>query len=221
MTVPRALPRAILFDWDNTLADNWRCVVAAFNAALADAGLPTWTEAEVRIRARKSLRDSFPGLFGDRWEHARDIFYAAFARDHIEHLRPMPGAAAALAACAAQNLYLAIVSNKSGEFLRQEVAALGWSGHFSRVIGAGDAARDKPARDAVDLALESSGVTAGEQVWFVGDADIDMHCAHATGCVPVLIGIADDSFRTAPPLHCFDSCAAFGDLVSRLAIPIS
>ena len=28
-------PRAILFDWDNTLADNWTAITTAMNATLA------------------------------------------------------------------------------------------------------------------------------------------------------------------------------------------
>jgi hypothetical protein len=69
-------PRAILFDWDNTLVDAWGTIQLALNAALTAMGQSAWTMEETRVRVRASLRDSFPRMFGDRWPEARDIFYA-------------------------------------------------------------------------------------------------------------------------------------------------
>ena len=76
------------------------------------------------------------------------------------------------------------------EVLRREVARLGWSCFFGSVVGAGDATADKPAGEPVRLALAPSGIPPGEQVWFVGDTEIDMECAFNTRCVPVLLGTA-------------------------------
>jgi phosphoglycolate phosphatase len=65
------------------------------------------------------------------------------------------------------------------------------------VVGAGDCAADKPACDPVHLALAESGVAAGEKVWFVGDTAVDMECAVASGCVPVLLGNGADTAEFA------------------------
>jgi len=69
-------PRAILFDWDNTLVDAWGTIQLALNATLTAMGFPAWTMEETRLKVRASLRDSFPRMFGDRWLEARDIFYS-------------------------------------------------------------------------------------------------------------------------------------------------
>ena len=69
-------PRAVLFDWDNTLVENWRTIQAAMNAALADAGLPQMDLEQVLFQARHSVQDIFPKLFGEGWRHARTIFYS-------------------------------------------------------------------------------------------------------------------------------------------------
>ncbi|MBI3513164.1 MAG: HAD family hydrolase, partial [Proteobacteria bacterium] len=182
------LPRAILFDWDNTLVDNWPTIHDALNTTLAAMGHPTWSLAETRARVRASLRDSFPVMFGARWEAARDIFYARFEARHIETLAPLPGAAALLNALHARGVYLGVVSNKTGRYLRKEAAALGWTGRFGRLVGAQDAAVDKPHRAPVDLALADAGMVAGPAVWFVGDTAMDMRCAYAAGCTAVLVG---------------------------------
>jgi phosphoglycolate phosphatase len=195
------LPRAVLFDWDNTLVDNWPTIHDALNATFEAMGHPTWTLAETRERVRASLRDSFPPMFGSRWEEARDIFYARFEARHIETLVPMPGAAALLNGLHARGVYLGVVSNKTGRYLRKEAAALDWERYLGRLVGAQDAPVDKPDRAPVDMALAPSGVAAGRDVWFVGDTAMDMRCAHTAGCMAVLVGTAaaGDDFSTCPP----------------------
>ena len=179
-------PRAILFDWDNTLVDNWAVIAEAMNAVFSAFDMPRWSLAETKARTRASLRDSFPRMFGARAKEAGRIFSDYFAARHLAELREMPGASDLLRRLAGSRLYLGIVSNKRGRFLRLEAEHLGWTGHFARLVGAADAAEDKPAVAPVDLALAGSGIGRGLDVWFVGDADIDIHCAVNAGCFPVL-----------------------------------
>src|SRR5271166_609215 len=118
MTAPNLhSPSVLLWDWDNTLVDAWAGVAAALNAAFAAFDLPPWTVADVRARVRSSLRDSFPVVFGPDWPRARDIFYATLAERHLSHVAPMPGADQAL--FAGQKWPQAVVSNKTGRFLRE------------------------------------------------------------------------------------------------------
>jgi phosphoglycolate phosphatase len=182
-------PRAVLFDWDNTLVDNWATITEAFNTTLTAMGHRPWTLEETRARVRASLRDSFPKLFGDRWEEARRIYIETFASRHLQTLKPMEQAEPMLRELARRSLWLGIVSNKTGKFLRKEVEHLGWGRYFQSVVGAGDAANDKPEPDPVHLALAESGVRAGPDVWFIGDTEMDMACAYASGCVPVLLNV--------------------------------
>ena len=202
-------PRALLFDWDNTLIDSWSVIHAAMNATLAAMGRAAWSRAETEGRVRASLRDSFPDLFGEDWRKAERVFYDAFAALHIAELRACPGAGALLA-WAAERFYLGVVSNKRGAFLRKEAAHLGWSPHFRVLAGAGDARRDKPAREAVELALGAGGIAPGADVWLIGDTDIDMECALRSGCLPVLVRAAPPSageFAAAPPALYFSDLA--------------
>lgn len=187
LRLPR--PRAVLFDWDDTLVDNWRTIHAALNAALEAHGHAPWTYQVMRRRVARSLRDSFPGYFGaEHWQRAEEIFYATFAERHLDGLDVKPGAEALLGDLAARGVPMAVVSNKTGRFLRREADHLGWTGHFHRLVGAGDASEDKPARAVVDLALDGSGITPGPDVWLVGDNAIDMECAARCDCTAILVG---------------------------------
>jgi len=185
-------PRVLLFDWDNTLVDTWGPIHEALVRTFIAMDMTPWTLEETKARAQQSLRDSFPILFGDRWPDAKAAFYAAFEAVHIEKLAPLAGADTLLPALSNDYL-LAVVSNKAGYLLRREAAALGWDRYFHALVGAGDAVQDKPDRAPVDLALAGTGFLPGPDVWFIGDTKVDIDCARASGCVPVLMEGAPDT----------------------------
>lgn len=181
-------PTAVIFDWDNTLVDNWGTIAEALNHALVADGQQPWTLEEVKQRAMLALRDSFPIWFGDRWEKAREVFYEKFLAIHLDYLKPLPFADELLQFLRASDIPLFIVSNKRGDVMRQEVAHLGWQDRFVTCVGSYDAPRDKPFPDPVELALAKSNLMIGNNsIWFVGDTAVDIECARATGCTPVLI----------------------------------
>jgi phosphoglycolate phosphatase len=205
-----ARPEAILFDWDNTLVDSWATIHEALNAVMAAMARPLWSLAETKERVRLSLRESFPRYFGTRWEEARGIYLDVFRAIHLERLSPMPGRRELLERLAAEGLFLGVVSNKTGELLRREGEALGWSQFFGSIVGAGDAVLDKPDAAPVALALAPSGVEPGHQVWLVGDNGVDVECAHNSGCVPVLLGCGagKHEFVRCKPRLVFSDCTS-------------
>lgn len=217
-------PRAVIFDWDNTLVDSWGCILAAMNATLVRMGHRAWGLEEAKQKVALSLRDSFPALFGDRWEEARDIFYESFEAIHIHHLRPLPQAEELLHGLLDRGVALAVVSNKNGRFLRQEAQHLGWDKLFVRLVGATDAEADKPARAPVELALKDTGIAPGPHVWFVGDADVDIHCAHNADCTPILMRtdpMRPGEFDRHAPLRHLPGCNELLSLVNELYVPIT
>jgi phosphoglycolate phosphatase len=213
-----ALPRAVLFDWDNTLVDTWAVIHDAMCLTLETMGHAPWTLDQTRDRVRKSLREAFPEMFGERWEEARDVFYGRFRAIHLEKLAVRPGAESLLDAFQARGCYMGVVSNKSGGHLRAESTHLGWDRYFGRLVGATDAARDKPAIEPVLMALEGSGVAPGPEVWFVGDTWIDMQCAHGAGCIPILIHNEPpepSEFKDFMPSMHFADCGNLARLIAE------
>ena len=219
-----SLPRAIIFDWDNTLVENWLSIQAAMNAALADAGREPFDMDQVLASARFSGREVFARVFGPDWQRPRDIFLAHFAEHHLAGLRIMPGAETLLAALGEAAIPMGIVSNKLGDLLRREVAHLGWSERFFGVVGAQDAPADKPDPAPIHLALKRAGIEAGPEVWVVGDTDIDMCAGLAAGCSAILVGPGphDSSLLAeAAPTRRFADCEVIAGFVRDRGSTIS
>jgi phosphoglycolate phosphatase len=212
-------PSAILFDWDNTLVENWRNIHAALNAALADAGKEQLDIEQVKILARHAAGSVLPQLFGPGVERAKGIFYAHFAANHLAGLRIMEGAEILMDQLLGRNVPLGIVSNKKGDLLRREVGHLGWSERFQTVVGAQDAKADKPDPAPIYLALERMHISTGSDIWMVGDTDVDMAAGQAAGCTTILIGPgpADPALMEGltPALRCHNCTAFSGFLRDR------
>ncbi len=181
MSLTLAKPRAILFDWDNTLVDTWPLIHTAMNMTLRHMGHPEWSIEKIRADVKNSMRDSFPELFGERWEEAGRFYQQSYRSIHLTHLTPLLGAEAMLAAIPRPHVAVGVVSNKQAVTLRQEVPQLGWEKYFAVAIGATDAAHDKPHADPALLALERLGIAPGADVWFVGDTTADLGCAKNAG----------------------------------------
>jgi len=188
-SVPADLPspRAVVFDWDNTLVDTWPVIHASFKATMEAMGQEPWTLEQTKDRVSKSLRDAFPELFGDRWEEARDIYYSAFERAHLASLVPLQNARDVLDHLQGRDVPMALVSNKTGRYLRLEVDHLAWGGYFQSVVGAGDAVRDKPDPESLLMALAPTGLQIGPDIWFVGDSRSDLELARNAGCTGILV----------------------------------
>jgi phosphoglycolate phosphatase len=214
--VSLSLPRAVIIDWDNTLVDSWGAIADAMNTVRAHFGQLPWSLAEVMTQCTRSARDSFPTWYGDRWQEASDVFYKRFSDVQMANLKPLHGAADLLGWLKDHGIPIFVVSNKNGEFLRREVTALGWEHYFASIVGATDAGRDKPAREAVDYALKDSGIGADMSLWFVGDSETDILCARNAGCTPVLIGAAETAEKLSVDLV-FTDCKALQTRLSTLA----
>lgn len=188
MTLPA--PKAILFDWDNTLVNTWPTIHRSLNHVLREMGHDEWSLNHVKSHVKKSMRDAFPELFGERWEEAAAIYQSYYRSIHLDDLKPLQGAVELLEWLKTQPIHVALVSNKRGPTLRIEAEHLGFSGYFDALIGAGDADFDKPSPAPALLALGGSGLAADESVWFVGDTSIDLECANNAGLFAVLYGDA-------------------------------
>ena len=217
-------PTAVLFDWDNTLVENWLAIQAAFNAALQQFQQPLMDLQQIKFQARHSARDVFPSVFGDDWQAARKIFYRHFEAHHLAGLRIMEGAEALLDILALHRLPLGVVSNKNGELLRREIGHLGWSERFASVVGAQDASADKPDPAPVRLALSRFGMRATAEIWLIGDTDVDMRAASAAECTPILIGPgpSDQSLlQSVEPVLRFNNCMELTDFIRNRWATIS
>lgn len=209
--MPLMRPKAVIFDWDDTIVNTWRIIHAAINVTLQHMGKAPWSDDEARQHIGPPARVLFTGLFGeDKWEEADAVFIKAY-EDSIEcNIRVHEAAEDMLNFLGSANIPMVCLSNKRGPLLRREVAHLGFDHFFKNIVGTGDAPQDKPAATAVTYALVPTGVTAGMDVWLIGDGATDMICAHAAGITPILLETKlpnADKIAATPPAARFKTQA--------------
>jgi phosphoglycolate phosphatase len=211
---PKKLPKAILFDWDNTLVNTWRVAYNAMNVALETVGRPLFTVDEFWSQPHHSMRDVAHKLFGEHHEKGKRIFYETVEKSHLKDIVSLQGAETLLQNLKTRGIYMGIVSNKEGKYLRREVTHLGWGPHFQHIIGAQDTAEDKPSSVPVLAALQDSAIAPSHDVWFVGDSIVDVYCARTSGCIPVAVGQGEAS-QQDDVIHAKD-CHGLAQLIDSL-----
>lgn len=194
-------PKAVIFDWDNTLVDTWPLIQHAIDKTMVDMGREPWGLEKVRNNVHKSMRESFPEIFGNDWEKAGEIYKNTYRSIHLDQIQLLPNALNLVNALSEKGILQFLVSNKIGTTLRKEAAKIGIDKKFFSVIGATDANADKPSREPVDLALMGTDLDPKKDViWFVGDTIADVECAYTTGCVPIVYGHSSHEVSNTIPL---------------------
>jgi phosphoglycolate phosphatase len=98
-----------------------------------------------------------------------------------------PGAAALLAELSALDIPVALATNDAEARGREQMAALGWSGHFGAVYGYDSGYGEKPDPGMVLAAAKDMGLDPSNVV-MVGDSHIDMAAGRAAGVITALVG---------------------------------
>lgn len=182
-------PKAIIFDWDNTLVDTWPLIQNAIDETMVAMGLRPWGLEKVRDNVHKSMRESFPEIFGSDWQKAGEIYKNAYRSTHLEKIQLLPNALQLINQLKKSRILQFVVSNKIGVTLRKEVLKLGVEKEFFSLVGAGDASFDKPSKDPIDLALMGSGLNPQkDEIWLVGDTIADVECAYNSSCRAIVFG---------------------------------
>ncbi|AIL65142.1 phosphoglycolate phosphatase [Rickettsiales bacterium Ac37b] len=196
-------PKAILFDWDNTLADTWVLLKQASEQMMAQMNILPTPEITNKLYTHKSMREVLPEIFGNRWQEAAQIYQTTYRKLRENNLFLLPLAKEVLLFLR-QNPYIhiGVVSNKIGTSLREEVSLLQLDTFFTKLIGSQDTTHDKPSVMPVLAALEGSNIEIGQEVWLIGDSVIDIECAHNANCTPILYGnTSKSSVDYKPSLH--------------------
>ena len=180
--------KAVFFDWDNTLVDTWPTLFNATNVTLKHFGRAEISMEEVKIRARLSSRESFPKLFGNDWKEALDIFYKSI-NENKNDIKLYDGTLPLLNSLKKAEKIIAIISNKKGGLLREEIELFNIPADL--VLGSGDTAFDKPNPEMGLVALEHFKLNASDTV-YIGDSITDWEFAKNLNMAAIAIG--DDDY---------------------------
>lgn len=127
---PRNGTRAVLFDFDGTLADTAPDLGSAVNRLLVEQGLAALPLARIRPHASSGARGMLGAAFGltpedPRYAPLRDAFLAYYEERVCVETTLFPGIAELLDTLAIQGVAWGVVTNKAMRFTEPIVAALG------------------------------------------------------------------------------------------------
>lgn len=219
--------RAVLFDFDYTLADSSDAIVECFGAGLAAVGLPAIAPERIRRTIGLPLPEALRALHGvdDAALAARfrEGFHALAECIMHERTRVFAPVAEVVGALRATGLATAICSTKRRGQIERILARHALLDGFDAIVGGEDVTRHKPAPDALLLALEKLGL-APEGAVYVGDHRVDADAAAQAGIpfVAVLSGPSPREDFAGRPVRAFlDSVAELPDLLVGAGPPAS
>lgn len=181
-------PKAIIFDWDNTLANTWPLITQAIDETMVFMGRDPWGHDKVKANVHKSMRESFPDIFGDDWVKAGKFYKDKYRMIHL-NIELIAGARELINEINDLGILQFVVSNKIGSTLRKEAKEVGVDDLFFSLVGASDANNDKPSKHPVELAILGSDIDLKkDEVWFIGDTLTDVECAYNCGVSAIIYG---------------------------------
>ena len=177
--------RAVLFDFDGTLADSFAAIAASTNEVRRSGNLPPLPEAEVRSYVGHGLEALLSELAPTV---PVDIAVQRYREHHAHTMvaatRLFPGVMDTVQQLHAAGIKLGICSNKKVEFTKLLVQGLGLELFMGTVCGPEDGGgKPKPAPDMLWEACRRLDVPSTETL-YVGDMSVDVQAA-ANAKMPV------------------------------------
>jgi HAD superfamily hydrolase (TIGR01509 family) len=217
--------RALIFDLDGTLVDTVYAHVFAWQRALLEFGTPVdgW-RIHRRIGmsgglfARAVAREIGRSLTDDE-AAALQLRHGEIFREILPERRPLPGAAALLAALRANGVTHGIATSGRHPEIDRSLEALGVPPE-TVVVDRGDVLRAKPEPDLFLACQERLGVAVTD-CYVVGDAVWDLLAARRAGMLSVGLltgGYGEDELRGAGAFRVYRDAAELHDSLDELGI---
>ena len=183
--------RAVLFDFDGTLADTAPDLGGALNRMLAKRGRPPLPLEAVRPYASSGARGLLYIGFGvvpedDGYTAMREEFLANYSDAICVHTRLFPGIEELLASIEARNMVWGIVTNKAVRLTTPLVAHLGLAQRAGCVVGGDTTPHLKPHPASLLHAAGEIGISPSE-CCYLGDDLRDIQAAKAAGMFSVAV----------------------------------
>lgn len=187
--------RAVLFDFDGTLADSYPAIAASVNHVRGWHGLPPLPVAEVKRHVGRGpnylIEHTVPG------SDAADVdrYRAHHPSVMIEGTALLPGAREAIDSLHRAGKAIGLCSNKPVKFSTELLRHFGFGEKFGVILGPELVPAPKPAPDMLQLALRRLELRA-EEVLYVGDMTVDIDTARAAGVTVWIVPTGSDTLAT-------------------------
>ena len=179
--------RAIMFDLDGTLIDQFEAIHRAFSRVLVSMNFAEPSFEEVKQAVGGASDTTMAKLIGaeNAMEAVRRL-RPIFEEEMLSGLHPLPGSTEILKYCKENHLPAAVLTNKHGPHARAACNYLNFSQLLSFTIGANDTEWKKPDPKLSLYALEKLGSTS-EETLYVGDSPYDYETAKQAGMQSILL----------------------------------
>jgi len=187
--------KAILFDFDGTLADTAPGIVLTMQQTFKEMGLPIPEEKAVRQTIGLPLIQSVKVLGGFNDEDAQravDTYRSLFSTYEVTHITIFPEVKETLERFSAEGIRMAICTSRGTKSLESILGRHGLNPYFETKITASDNLPAKPAPDMVLALLERMHLSKDE-VLVVGDTTFDIEMGNRAGCRTVAVTYGNHS----------------------------
>jgi pyrophosphatase PpaX len=177
--------RAVLYDFDGTLADTTELVMNCFRHTMA-THLGEVPPMEEWLRGFGTPLEVQMARFARHADEVERMIatYRDYQEEHAKrYLVPFPGAMETVDALKAAGLPLAIVTSRHRESTLRAMDLCGLTRHFDLIVAPEDVGNPKPHPEPVLFALDRLGVSA-ENAIFVGDSPHDLASGREAGTLP-------------------------------------
>ena len=170
--------KLIIFDFDGTLGDTRRNIVATMQQTIAELQLPERSESQCAATIGLPLAGCFKTLFPDLLQEMIQRCAVTYRRIFDQKLKDIipqafPGVVETLAALREQGVTLTIASSRSNISLVRLTQDMGISDVISLTLGADNVEKAKPDPDPVLKTLAATHFNADETL-VVGDMAVDI-----------------------------------------------
>lgn len=177
--------RLVIFDFDGTLCDTQRIVVATQQQAIQKMGWPVPEAKACAATIGLKIKDCFqtlcPGMTDEEAEECIRVYRMLF-EENKKTLAPtlFPYVSNTLQYLKKRGIMMAVASSRSSQSLHEMLHELGIASLMSWVVGAEDVSNPKPNPDPVLNILQQSGISAHDTL-MVGDMPVDIQMGAAAG----------------------------------------
>jgi phosphoglycolate phosphatase len=206
----------VAFDFDGTLADTTRAILATIQSTLHALELAPVEPHQVFALIGLPLGETFGklGVPTNRVPECVTVYRSLFPT-HSASVRLFPGARACLHELTELGVPMTIVSSRGRTSLLELVRHFEISNYFAAILGEEDVPRKKPAPDLVLAIAQTLGV-ATDRILVVGDTTYDIEMGHAAGAFTCAVTYGNHAWSHlihARPHHRLDSLAALVELL--------
>ena len=197
--------KAVVFDWDNTLAQSKPALVNTVNQVLEKYNLPPWEIIKQKRDNTLSFQDNFPILFGKNASEAYALYKQIYLKNALNQIKATEFSYPILSFFKKRNIPICLMTNKDRDLLEFELPVLFEPETFFSIVCGHESQKNKPHSSNLYQTLRpilNPEDISPESVWVIGDSPQDSFCAFNSGAKAIRIGASLWPEDTSPPENC-------------------